>query len=69
MYLIIRQGGYEINTSIKKCTDHAWKAGLAHVDVYAFMCPECTGNNPPKSAVDRLVDYLHREDVKFGMLW
>jgi hypothetical protein len=47
----------------------AWNAGLAHVDVYAFMCPNCAGNNPPSSAVSSIVNYLSSHGVRYGQLW
>lgn len=70
-----------MNTDIGKCVDNAWHgrfsfmnrfdyvAGMAHVDVYAFMCPNCDGNYPASSAIDTIVNYLHGHNVQYGMLW
>ncbi|KAJ5071007.1 gh family 25 lysozyme 3-related [Anaeramoeba ignava] len=62
-------GGYGIGSHVKDCVANAWSAGFAHVDVYAFMCPNCAGNNPPSSAVEKLVGYLSANRVNYGMLW
>merc|ERR1712137_509772 len=62
-------GGYQINEHIKSCTDAAWNAGFAHVDVYGFFCPNCGGNNPCSDAVNNLLDYMSENGVKFGTLW
>lgn len=40
---------------------------MSHVDVYAFMCSQCSGNGP--SAVDSLVSYLQSNGVNYGMVW
>jgi len=40
---------------------------MAHVDVYAFMCPQCSGNGV--GAVQALVNYLRSNNVRFGMIW
>ena len=40
---------------------------MAHVDVYAFMCPNCRGNNPGSEAVDRIVQGL--QGITYGQLW
>lgn len=60
-------GGYQFNKNISKCVNDAWSVGMRHVDVYAFMCPNCRGNNPPQTAVDTLVEGL--SNVRFGQLW
>jgi len=60
-------GGYQINPNIGSCVDAAWKAGFAHVDVHAFMCNQCSGNNPPNSGIQTIKDTLSGH--KFGMLW
>jgi len=60
------QGGYKYNPKIAQCVNDAKKAGMAHVDVYAFMCPNCAGNNPPQTAVKEIVDNLRAAKVPFG---
>eukprot|EP00027_Filamoeba_sp_ATCC50430_P006162 CAMPEP_0168561690 /NCGR_PEP_ID=MMETSP0413-20121227/11730_1 /TAXON_ID=136452 /ORGANISM="Filamoeba nolandi, Strain NC-AS-23-1" /LENGTH=210 /DNA_ID=CAMNT_0008593079 /DNA_START=78 /DNA_END=710 /DNA_ORIENTATION=+ len=62
-------GGYQYDKNIANCVSQAWAAGMAHVDVYAFMCPYCTGNNPPSTAVTTLVNNLKSQGVQYGMLW
>eukprot|EP01102_Stenamoeba_stenopodia_P022969 TRINITY_DN9769_c0_g1_i1.p1 TRINITY_DN9769_c0_g1~~TRINITY_DN9769_c0_g1_i1.p1 ORF type:complete len:240 (-),score=52.70 TRINITY_DN9769_c0_g1_i1:95-772(-) len=62
-------GGYQFDDTIAQCVADAWAAGMAHVDVYAFLCPNCDGNSPSSSAVKTLVDKLKSANVKFGMLW
>jgi hypothetical protein len=40
---------------------------MQHVDVYAFMCPNCAGNGV--GAVGTLVNYLATNNVNYGMIW
>jgi len=63
------QGGYMYTSKIAQCVSQAWQAGMQHVDVYAFMCPNCQGNNPPQNAISTMVDNLRSQKVNFGMLW
>jgi len=63
------QGGYQFNNHIKQCTTDAWNAGMKHVDLYVFMCPNCAGNNPPETAVTNIVNNLRNQGVKYGMIW
>lgn len=51
------------------CSNEAWAAGMAHVDVYVFMCPNCDGNNPPDQIMNNIVNQLTSDGVKYGMLW
>jgi len=60
-------GGYGVNGNIGTCVNRAWAAGMKHVDIYAFMCPNCAGNNPPTSAMATIKS--HMSGVRFGMLW
>ncbi|KAL9644452.1 hypothetical protein ABK040_016579 [Willaertia magna] len=62
-------GGYQYNANIKKCVDDARAAGFKYVDVYAFMCPNCRGNNPASTAVNYMLGRLHNEGVNYGQLW
>jgi len=62
-------GGYGYNSDIKTCTDNAWNAGMDHVDVYIFMCPECQGNSDPSTVVSTVHNNLKNEKVKYGMIW
>jgi len=62
-------GGYQISSHVTTAVADAWNAGLAHVDVYAFMCPNCAGNSPPNTAVSSLVNYLKSHNVKYGQMW
>eukprot|EP01111_Echinosteliopsis_oligospora_P012727 TRINITY_DN439_c0_g1_i1.p1 TRINITY_DN439_c0_g1~~TRINITY_DN439_c0_g1_i1.p1 ORF type:complete len:232 (-),score=68.24 TRINITY_DN439_c0_g1_i1:49-744(-) len=61
------QGGYGLNTNLAACVANAWAAGFAHVDVYIFFCPECSGNSE-SSPVD-LLNYMSQNNVQYGMLW
>jgi GH25 family lysozyme M1 (1,4-beta-N-acetylmuramidase) len=45
---------------------NAWAGGMEHVDAYIFPCHSC-GNGGKQ--VNDTVDYLKKNDVKFGMLW
>jgi len=61
------QGGYQFNSNIGSCVSGAWNAGMKHVDIYAFMCPLCDGNNPASSAISAISQGI--SGVDFGMLW
>jgi len=63
------QGGLGWNTNIVNNANDAWQAGMAHVDVYVFMCPNCQGNGDPVGTISGIVDGLHSKGVKYGMLW
>eukprot|EP01013_Petalomonas_cantuscygni_P015230 TRINITY_DN3129_c0_g1_i1.p1 TRINITY_DN3129_c0_g1~~TRINITY_DN3129_c0_g1_i1.p1 ORF type:complete len:234 (-),score=18.79 TRINITY_DN3129_c0_g1_i1:353-1054(-) len=60
------RGGNQMNSGLATAVARAWEAGFEHVDVYAFMCPNCR-NSP--SSVRTLVDYLKSHNVKYGMIW
>jgi len=62
-------GGHRYNTNMKKCVNDAWGVGMDHVDVYAFLCPNCRGNNPPEQAIVTILNNLERDGVKFGQFW
>ena len=62
-------GGYQYGNAVAQCVSNAWAAGMAHIDVYAFMCPNCNGNNPCASAVNTLLDRLSSDGVQYGQLW
>jgi len=63
------QGGYQWNSAIAANVEDAWKAGLAHVDVYIFMCPNCEANSNGADVVKTVVDGLSSKGVKYGMIW
>lgn len=71
------EGGYDFNGGIATCVNNAWAAGMAHVDVYAFLCPNCAYNYPASSAVSSLIQQLNGVGLQgggtgqgyFGMLW
>lgn len=50
-------------------TCFSWAAKMAHVDVYIFMCPQCSGNGSPEGVVETVVNNLHSQGVNYGMLW
>ena len=37
-------GGYGLNNQIAKWVGYAYNAGMVHVDIYVFMCPNCYNN-------------------------
>jgi len=61
------QGGYEFGGSIATCVNQAWAAGMSHVDVYAFMCPNCYGNYPPGNAVSSIISDLQNAGKDDGI--
>jgi len=65
----IWNGGFQINSKIAQCVSDAWQAGFAHVDVYVFMCPNCGGNNPASSVIDKINATLDSQRIRYGMLW
>eukprot|EP01121_Diplochlamys_sp_Union-15-3_P006484 TRINITY_DN1697_c0_g1_i1.p1 TRINITY_DN1697_c0_g1~~TRINITY_DN1697_c0_g1_i1.p1 ORF type:complete len:222 (+),score=39.59 TRINITY_DN1697_c0_g1_i1:56-721(+) len=62
-------GGYGQNPNIASCVANAWAAGMNHVDVYVFICPNCGGNNPASSAISGLISSLSSQGVNYGMMW
>jgi GH25 family lysozyme M1 (1,4-beta-N-acetylmuramidase)/uncharacterized protein YraI len=48
-FLIIQawSGGVGINPSLGSAISKAKAAGFTYIDVYAYICPVCSGNNPP----------------------
>jgi len=60
-------GGYGWNTKIAANVKDAWKAGMSHVDVYVFMCPQC--GSSASSVITTVVDGLKEQKVNYGMLW
>ncbi|ELR23388.1 Lysozyme, putative [Acanthamoeba castellanii str. Neff] len=65
-------GGFQLNQKLAYCVSNAWAAGFAHVDIvhyYAFLCPNCGGNNPPANAVSAIDNYLKSNNVQYGQLW
>eukprot|EP01087_Luapelamoeba_hula_P006378 TRINITY_DN1645_c0_g1_i1.p1 TRINITY_DN1645_c0_g1~~TRINITY_DN1645_c0_g1_i1.p1 ORF type:complete len:218 (+),score=23.67 TRINITY_DN1645_c0_g1_i1:43-696(+) len=47
--------------------DAAWKAGMAHVDVYMFPCPKCASS--AATQVKEAIEYLASHRVKYGTFW
>jgi len=62
-------GGYGYNNEIQTCVENAWNAGMYHVDVYVFMCPQCYGNSDAASVVNTVYNNLNNAGVQYGMLW
>eukprot|EP01122_Echinamoeba_exundans_P015517 TRINITY_DN7393_c0_g1_i1.p1 TRINITY_DN7393_c0_g1~~TRINITY_DN7393_c0_g1_i1.p1 ORF type:complete len:228 (-),score=33.66 TRINITY_DN7393_c0_g1_i1:83-766(-) len=62
------EGGYQFTANLNACVKQAWAAGMAHVDVYMFICPNCRNNNP-ENAVATVVNSLRGNGTNFGMLW
>eukprot|EP01132_Coremiostelium_polycephalum_P000944 gene944-1196_t len=62
-------GGYGINKNIGKAVSAAKSAGFETIDLYAFLCNQCSGNSPSSSAIQSLVSYLKSNGVSFGTLW
>jgi len=62
-------GGMGQTNSIAHCTNEAHNAGYSIVDVYAFFCPECSGNTPAHQKMQEHVEWLKSQGVRFGTLW
>jgi len=62
-------GGYGINPNLATCVSRAWAAGMAHVDLYAFMCNQCYNNNPPSTLLNELVSTAKNQGIKYGQIW
>jgi len=60
-------GGYGQNNFLSTALARAWAGGMQRADVYAFMCPRCSGNGV--SGVQSLVNYLRSNGMRFGMIW
>jgi len=60
-------GGYGFNTKISTCVSEARTAGFLYVDVYAYICPNCVGNNPIATTMTTMINNL--KTVNYGMLW
>jgi hypothetical protein len=41
---------------------------MAHVDIYAFLCPNCQSDDPA-TQVRNLMNWVSGQGVQFGMLW
>jgi len=63
------QGGYGYNSGLATCVSNAWAAGMAHVDVYLFDCPNCDGTGNPAATVQTMVNNMANQNIKYGMLW
>jgi len=70
-YAIIESwdGGHQFNQNIGSCVSAATSAGISTVDLYAFLCPNCGGNNPPDQAISALASGLQSQSVSYNMLW
>jgi len=63
------QGGYGYTSHIADCVSWAWDAKFAHVDVYIFFCPQCSGNGDAASVVSTVFNNLKNSKVNYGMIW
>ncbi len=52
---------------IDRCLCGSFVDTRTSLQVYAFMCPECSGNGP--NAAAQLVNNLRGNSVKFGMMY
>jgi len=59
-------GGQGANSNIGSCVSAALGAGMSHVDVYGFFCPNC-GGNTPSDAISSVQSAL--SGVNYGTLW
>jgi hypothetical protein len=57
-YIIFQawRGGLGMVGRIATCVDMAYQAGFKYVDVYVYLCPECSGNNPPTNMANSLAN-------------
>eukprot|EP01116_Phalansterium_solitarium_P010459 TRINITY_DN2524_c0_g1_i1.p1 TRINITY_DN2524_c0_g1~~TRINITY_DN2524_c0_g1_i1.p1 ORF type:complete len:261 (-),score=86.33 TRINITY_DN2524_c0_g1_i1:64-846(-) len=62
-------GGYGYNSGLSDCVANAWAAGMAHVDVYVFFCPNCDGCSDPAGTIQTMVNNMAGQNIKYGMLW
>jgi len=62
-------GGYGLNPNLAECVSDAWDAGMTSVDLYMFLCPQCSGNNPPSGAVNSLIQTVQSQGIQYGKLW
>jgi len=60
-------GGYDFNSQISTCVNNAIAGGISNIDIYAFLCSQCSGNTPVSSAIQTLVSNL--SGIKYGYLW
>jgi hypothetical protein len=67
-FLIVQawDGGYTFNSNLATCVNQAWAAGMSHIDVYGFFCPNCQGNYDPASAISSLVSSINSVGLSFG---
>eukprot|EP01111_Echinosteliopsis_oligospora_P009347 TRINITY_DN2724_c0_g1_i4.p2 TRINITY_DN2724_c0_g1~~TRINITY_DN2724_c0_g1_i4.p2 ORF type:complete len:240 (+),score=43.25 TRINITY_DN2724_c0_g1_i4:53-721(+) len=61
------RGGHGITPNISTCVSQAWSAGFKHVDLYIWMCPNCTDNVPASNLIGQLVNQVGLQN--FGMIW
>jgi len=61
------QGGYGMTTNVGQNVHNAFTAGMAHCDVYIFMCPNCDNNGNAADVVNTVVNNL--SGVPYGMIW
>jgi GH25 family lysozyme M1 (1,4-beta-N-acetylmuramidase) len=52
------EGGYGINQHLSQCYKDAKTAGFERVDVYAFVCPRCSGQANAATIANELADYM-----------
>jgi GH25 family lysozyme M1 (1,4-beta-N-acetylmuramidase) len=66
-FAIVR--GYQSNghpdPNCPSTVSHAWSAGMSHVDVYMFPCPQCSKS--AATQVREMVDAL--KGTRYGMIW
>jgi len=62
--------GGSANSNCVGNVEAAWGAGFAHVDIYAFLCPNCMSGSGAQQA-STVVNYINSEGLsgKFGMIW
>ncbi|EGG20940.1 component of the counting factor complex [Cavenderia fasciculata] len=61
-------GGIGLNKNLAAAYQRATAAKL-QVDLYAFFCSKCDGNNPVSNPIKTLKSYFMENDINFGTLW
>ncbi|EFA76159.1 glycoside hydrolase family 25 protein [Heterostelium album PN500] len=62
-------GGYGMNNGVVSAIQAAQNAGFQTVDLYAFLCNQCSGNSPSSNVIQQIVSKIKQSGVSFGTLW
>eukprot|EP01115_Flamella_aegyptia_P010368 TRINITY_DN45901_c0_g1_i1.p1 TRINITY_DN45901_c0_g1~~TRINITY_DN45901_c0_g1_i1.p1 ORF type:complete len:233 (+),score=45.51 TRINITY_DN45901_c0_g1_i1:32-700(+) len=62
------QGGYGETSAVAYCASQAHAAGLS-VSLYAYACPNCSGNTPAYTVFKNLAENLKSQGVSYTYLY